>query len=151
MFCVESVISVIAYFNEGPETLEDAIKQVVDRLPLFTRHRVIIYVKNGEHTEQAVQDMLVFGDEVVWLPNVGREGETYLVSARRVLDKTTGSCLIPLVDKSIQQAHITRHYETAATNIAKHTIFMQVRTLGSPYLTSLLGLTDDRSASHCLG
>ncbi|CAD6583245.1 MAG: hypothetical protein TREMPRED_003508 [Tremellales sp. Tagirdzhanova-0007] len=91
---------VVAYFNEGQESLTNAIKDVVDRLPLFARHRVIIYAKSGERSEQALEDLLILGDEIVWLANVGREGETYLT-------------------------HITRHYETAATNIAKHTIFMQ--------------------------
>ena len=72
--------SVVAYYNEEYDTLVDSIKQVVDRLPLFTRHRVIIYVKNAEHSVEAVNVLTSIGDEVVWLPNIGREGETYLVS-----------------------------------------------------------------------
>ncbi len=70
----------MAYFDEGNETMADAIRQVTDRLPLFTRHRVIIYTKNGEHSGDAMNGLLAFADEVVWLPNVGREGDTYLVS-----------------------------------------------------------------------
>ena len=70
---------VIAYFNEGTDTLSNTIKTVVSRLPLFTRHRIIVYAKNGEHTEEAVTELLNVADEVVWLPNIGREGETYLV------------------------------------------------------------------------
>ena len=91
--CVDTVTSVVAYFNEGQESLTNAIKDVVDRLPLFARHRVIIYAKSGERSEQALEDLLILGDEIVWLANVGREGETYLVSAEESLARLSGVLL----------------------------------------------------------
>lgn len=69
----------VAYYNEGMESLGDTVKQVVDRLPTRSSHRVIIYYK-GERDEDAIRSLLEIADEVVWLPNIGREGETYLVS-----------------------------------------------------------------------
>ncbi len=75
--------SVVAYFNEDVKILSDTIHQVVKRLPLFSRHRVIVYAKNGDHTEEALEFLLPIADEVTWLENVGREGDTYLVSRAR--------------------------------------------------------------------
>ena len=71
--------SIVAYYNEGIDTVSNTIREVVKRLPLFTRHRVVVYAKNGEKSEEAVEALLSVADEVVWLPNIGREGETYLV------------------------------------------------------------------------
>jgi len=85
---------VVAYYNEPLETLNSTIETIKALLPVRSRHRVIIYAK-GES-----QGLLELAHEVVTLPNVGREGETYL-------------------------NHISRHHSTADYNIALHTIFIQ--------------------------
>jgi hypothetical protein len=57
--------------------MADTIKQVTDRLSGSTR--VIIYHK-GERDRAGLAELLEYADEVVPLENIGREGETYLVS-----------------------------------------------------------------------
>lgn len=116
------LLRVIAYFKEGNETLSTTIQTVVEKLPLFTRHRVIIYAKNGIRSEEAVSELMAFADEVVWLPNLGREGETFLVSSNDY-PSDIGLCR---EEADAGQTHITRHYQSASTDLAKYTIFMQV-------------------------
>jgi hypothetical protein len=68
---------VVSHYNEELEVMADTIKQVTDRLKGSTR--VIIYSK-GERDQAGLDELLQYADEVVPLPNIGREGETYLVS-----------------------------------------------------------------------
>lgn len=57
--------------------MADTVRQVKDRLRGTTR--VIVYSK-AERNATEVKDILQTANEVVTLPNIGREGETYLVS-----------------------------------------------------------------------
>lgn len=72
-----SSISVVSYYAEDMDILGDTIKQITDRLKGSTR--VIIYSK-GDWDHARLEELLELADEVVPLKNVGREGETYLVS-----------------------------------------------------------------------
>ena len=69
--------SVVSYYAEDMDILGDTIKQITDRLKGSTR--VIIYSK-GDWDQARLEELLQLADEVVPLKNVGREGETYLVS-----------------------------------------------------------------------
>ncbi|WVF67721.1 hypothetical protein IAT40_002480 [Kwoniella sp. CBS 6097] len=92
---------VVSHYSEELEMMRDTIKQVSERLPLKATRRVIIYSKGPKsENKEGMKELLDMADEVVGLPNLGREGETYL-------------------------SHIVRHYETPSTNLAEHTIFMQ--------------------------
>ncbi|WWC71206.1 uncharacterized protein I206_105159 [Kwoniella pini CBS 10737] len=90
---------VLSHYNEDLNIMRESIESVRSRLPSTHSKRVIIYSK-GSVDQDGLQELLDMSDEVVQIPNVGREGETYL-------------------------SHIVRHYDTASTNIAGHTIFMQ--------------------------
>ena len=56
--------------------MADTVKQVTDRL--HGSRRVIIYSKYDRNATE-LAEMHQTADEVVSLPNIGREGETYLV------------------------------------------------------------------------
>jgi hypothetical protein len=60
--------------------MEDTIKQITSRLK--GSYRVIIYSK-GDRDQAGLEELLQYADEVVPLKNLGREGETYLVSNLR--------------------------------------------------------------------
>lgn len=90
---------VVAHYDEDVNILKESLSQVVKRLSYGTSHRITIYSKGARDTE-GLQELLELADEVVSLPNVGREGETYL-------------------------SHIVRHYDNAETDFGTHTIFMQ--------------------------
>lgn len=60
--------------------MADTVKQVTSRL--HGPRRVIIYSK-AERNETELREMHKTADEVIPLENIGREGETYLVSHRR--------------------------------------------------------------------
>jgi hypothetical protein len=77
---VLNVTRVVAYYNEPLDSLKDVIKQVTAGLPFWSSHRIIVYFKGDKGDEATFNELLAVGNEVVWLPNVGREGETYLVS-----------------------------------------------------------------------
>jgi hypothetical protein len=68
---------VVSHYNEDVNTLADTIKQITSRLKGSTR--VIIYSK-GDRDQAGLEELLEHADEVVPLKNIGREGETYLVS-----------------------------------------------------------------------
>lgn len=87
----------------------------------MSTHRVIIYSKDGRKGDD-LDELLTMADEVVSLPNIGREGETYLVSLGFVFFGWLKGEKARLTRKS----HIIRHYESAQSNLAGHTIFMQV-------------------------
>jgi hypothetical protein len=64
-------------------TVIDTIKRVKRTLPRFSSSRTTIYTKKIErHDTAGLQTLLKEAgvDEVVALDNMGREGETYLVS-----------------------------------------------------------------------
>jgi hypothetical protein len=67
----------VSHYNEDVSILADTIEQVTKRLKGSTR--VIIYSK-GDRDHAGLEELLDHADEVVPLKNVGREGETYLVS-----------------------------------------------------------------------
>ncbi|KAK8870091.1 hypothetical protein IAR55_000661 [Kwoniella newhampshirensis] len=90
---------VVSHYDEDINTMRDSIATVKSYLPPNKSHRVIIYSKK-DRDSAGKRELFELADEVVSIPNVGREGETYL-------------------------SHIVRHYETSPTNIAEHTIFMQ--------------------------
>ncbi|WWD15616.1 hypothetical protein CI109_100038 [Kwoniella shandongensis] len=90
---------VVSHYDEDINIMRESIATVKSHLPKHKKHRVIIYTKK-ERDHAGKMELLDMADEVVTIPNVGREGETYL-------------------------SHIVRHYETPATNLAEHTIFMQ--------------------------
>lgn len=75
--------SVFAVYSEELEILHHTIATVKSKLPKWSTKRVIIYYKGEEYSSQELLDKLVV-DEVVSLENIGREGETYLVSGTRV-------------------------------------------------------------------
>lgn len=57
--------------------MSDTVHQITGRLK--GSKRVIIYSK-AERNSSEIKQMLEVADEVIPLPNIGREGETYLVS-----------------------------------------------------------------------
>lgn len=67
----------VSHYEEDVNILADTIEQVRKRLTGSTR--VIIYSK-GDRNQTGLEELLQHADEVVPLKNVGREGETYLVS-----------------------------------------------------------------------
>lgn len=71
--------SVIAHYDEDVNMMRESIESVLQRLPSSKSHRVIIYSK-GDRNKAGLRELLEISDEVVAIPNVGREGETYLVS-----------------------------------------------------------------------
>ncbi len=66
----------VAYYNEPLDVLRDTVREVKDRLPRGLK-RVIVYYKGDEGAEGELRGI---ADEVIKLENLGREGETYLVS-----------------------------------------------------------------------
>lgn len=90
---------VIAHYDEDVNMMRESIESILQRLPSSKSHRVIIYSK-GDRNKAGLRELLEISDEVVAIPNVGREGETYL-------------------------NHIRRHYSKPDTGLAGHTIFMQ--------------------------
>lgn len=72
----------MSYYNEDINILAETVSTVKQKLSSGSK-RVIIYFK-GDHqsTEGRVrqQELLEIADEVIPLPNIGREGATYLVS-----------------------------------------------------------------------
>nr|XP_018261885.1 uncharacterized protein I303_06330 [Kwoniella dejecticola CBS 10117]OBR84043.1 hypothetical protein I303_06330 [Kwoniella dejecticola CBS 10117] len=91
---------VVSHYNEDLNIMRESIQSIRSGLPSTRTKRVIIYAK-GPQDKDGLKELLDMSDEVVQIPNVGREGETYL-------------------------SHIVRHYDTSSTNIARHTLFMQV-------------------------
>lgn len=71
---------VIAYYNENLDLTRDHIQAVRGRNFIKARKsRVLIYNKGPRpETELRTQLQLKHSDEVIKLPNVGREGQTYL-------------------------------------------------------------------------
>jgi hypothetical protein len=67
----------VSHYDEDVNTLADTIKQITSRLK--GSKRVIIYSK-GDRNQTGLEELLQYADEVVPLKNIGREGETYLVS-----------------------------------------------------------------------
>jgi hypothetical protein len=86
--------------------MADTIKQVTDRLKGSTR--VIIYSK-GQRDQAGLDELLQYADEVVPLPNIGREGETYLVSLMITIEvepwrkELTNSVILLDTTKLVQQ------------------------------------------------
>ena len=73
----------VSHYDEPVDMLADTIRQVRDTLPRMSSSRVTVYSKKIAGSDrQGLQRLLhdVKADEVVALANVGREGETYLVS-----------------------------------------------------------------------
>ena len=102
----------MSHYSEDIDTLADTIKQIRDRLKGSSR--VIIYSK-GDRGQAGLEELLEHADEVVPLKNVGREGETYLVS----------HCYSHETVQADTQHHIARHYESGATSFADQTLFLQ--------------------------
>lgn len=73
-------ISVVSLYDEDIDQMADTVRQVTERLRGTTR--VIVYSK-AERNASDVKEILKTASEVVPLPNIGREGETYLVSGTR--------------------------------------------------------------------
>ena len=76
--------SAISLYDEPVPTVIDTIKRVKRTLPRFSSSRTTIYTKKIERQDTAGLQALLNEagvDEVVALDNMGREGETYLVSA----------------------------------------------------------------------
>lgn len=71
--------SIISHYDEDVNMMRESIESVLQRLPSRKSHRVIIYSK-GDRNKAGLRELLEISDEVVAIPNVGREGETYLVS-----------------------------------------------------------------------
>lgn len=69
----------MSYYNEDLDTLNNTVQTVVGSLPASSSHSVTIYIK-GEMDRDKRGFLEKVADEVVPLKNVGREGETYLVS-----------------------------------------------------------------------
>lgn len=70
---------VVSYYTEPLDILNETISTVLANLPPDANKRVILYWK-GDQAPGEVLALNEMADEVVQLPNVGREGETYLVS-----------------------------------------------------------------------
>ncbi|WVQ74133.1 hypothetical protein IAR50_003725 [Cryptococcus sp. DSM 104548] len=90
---------VVAHYDEDASMMRESIDAVLQRLPSGKSHRTIIYHK-GDRNKAGLRELLEFADEVTQIPNVGREGETYL-------------------------NHIARVYNEPRTGLAEHTLFMQ--------------------------
>ncbi|WVQ86296.1 hypothetical protein IAT38_008465 [Cryptococcus sp. DSM 104549] len=90
---------VVAHYDEDLQMMRETVEAVLQHIPSSSTRRVIIYSK-GDRSNAGLRELLEIADEVVAIPNVGREGETYL-------------------------NHITRNWEEAATGLAEKTIFMQ--------------------------
>lgn len=73
----------VSWYNEDVDILLDTVAEVEKRLPKFARHRTIIYGKNLTDPSAAPAKMRDRVHEIVALPNIGREGETYMVSVLR--------------------------------------------------------------------
>lgn len=71
--------SVFALYSEPLDVLGETIVTVINKLSKYSSKRVIIYNKGHAHSTEDLLNTLPV-DEVVTLPNIGREGETYLVS-----------------------------------------------------------------------
>ncbi|WVQ79557.1 hypothetical protein IAT38_001656 [Cryptococcus sp. DSM 104549] len=91
---------VVAHYDEDVPIMRKTVEAVLERLPSSSTRRIIIYHKGGRSRDE-LRELLEIADEVMTIPNVGREGETYL-------------------------KHITRHWQNARTGLAEKTIFMQV-------------------------
>ena len=75
--------SAISLYDEPVPTVIDTIKRVKRTLPRFSSSRTTIYTKKIERGDMDGLKVLLKEagvDEVVALENMGREGETYLVS-----------------------------------------------------------------------
>jgi hypothetical protein len=73
----------VAYYDEDKATLKETIDSVKKGIQAHHTTRTIIYAKGPDSRTWEGLDGLrkaVGADEVVALKNVGREGETYLVS-----------------------------------------------------------------------
>lgn len=79
--------SVVAYYDEDKAILKETIASVKRGIRKHHTTRTIVYAKGPDsHTWKGLDGLrkAVGADEVVALKNVGREGETYLVSSRRI-------------------------------------------------------------------
>lgn len=73
----------MAYYNEPVTTLAETISQVKSTFPYGSTTRVTLYAKGPDNkNEEYLKGLLGSAgvDEVIALENLGREGETYLVS-----------------------------------------------------------------------
>lgn len=69
----------MAYYDEDLDGARETMEYVQQSIPRLGSSRRIIYVKGKlDNDKRAALNKLA--DDVVILPNVGREGETYLVS-----------------------------------------------------------------------
>ncbi len=77
--------SAISYYNEPIEGVLDTISNVKRTIPAGATTKVTLYHKGPDTTPDSLRALMheIAADEVVAIPNVGREGETYLVSCLR--------------------------------------------------------------------
>ncbi|EGU13588.1 Proteophosphoglycan ppg4 [Rhodotorula toruloides ATCC 204091] len=122
-----SVDLVIAYYDEALERTRDHINDV--RKTPFVRkrsNRVVLYNKGPKGEEEIRKGLgLRWTDEVVPLPNLGREGATYLTHILLHYN-TTLSSLLPSFHPSPPPASLlTPLSHLRTTHLADHTYFLQ--------------------------
>ncbi|KAG0146758.1 hypothetical protein CROQUDRAFT_500119 [Cronartium quercuum f. sp. fusiforme G11] len=123
-----SVDIVVSYYNEPLDNLSSVINYVRSVLPIAIQHpRVVIYVK-GEQADLGKILSKSGADEVISLPNVGREGGTYLTHILRQYNSS-----LSILNQNIIQNENDHDIKVNKSvlgspevwGLADHTIFMQ--------------------------
>ncbi|GAA5890006.1 hypothetical protein JCM5296_003676 [Sporobolomyces johnsonii] len=126
---------VFSYFNESPLEFEEHVKHVLN-LGMTQRYRtrVSVYSKGGG--DVAALERIEGVDEVIQLPNKGREGGTYLTHILRRFAP-------PAPDDPFGAGHETEH--------ADLTLFLQHHLAWSWIADQRFDFVDDRSGFLALG
>ncbi|SCV69769.1 BQ2448_1163 [Microbotryum intermedium] len=115
-----SVDIVVSYYKENPQAAKAHIA-AMKAVPFVQQrdHKVIVYDK-GRNDETQLRNALELSphDEVIRLPNVGREGATYLqVSCSALQSPQPGYWLLfaDLCSFPVARQHILRHYNATVS------------------------------------
>ncbi|KDE06752.1 hypothetical protein MVLG_02948 [Microbotryum lychnidis-dioicae p1A1 Lamole] len=119
-----SVDLVVSYYKEDTQAAKEHIA-VMRAVPFVQDrdHKVVVYDK-GQNDENTLREALglLLHDEVIRLPNVGREGATYLQHVLRHYNAT-----VALLDAEINTCAAAQHIAPRDANrvLADHTFFLQ--------------------------
>ncbi|WAR60630.1 hypothetical protein PtB15_9B569 [Puccinia triticina] len=122
-----SVDLVFSYYNEPLTRFFEAVDHVRRRSVLSLQNpRVVVYVKHPDTSLTTIANV-VGADEVVRLPNVGREGGTYLTHILKHYNASLGPLASsdPAVLESPQFGTERLLAAPPVRGLADHTVFMQ--------------------------
>ncbi|BGP08616.1 hypothetical protein JCM10049v2_004463 [Rhodotorula toruloides] len=142
-----SVDLVIAYYDEALERTRNHINDV-RRTPFVRKrsNRVVLYNKGPKGEEEIRKGLgLRWTDEVVPIPNLGREGATYLTHILLHYNATLSS-LVPSFHPSPPPASLlTPLSHLRTTHLADHTYFLQPHLAWADIAAPRMRIVEDDS------